>query len=81
MLSPSFPSYQQEVSPSALEPFTVEDAVSDLPRDSALEPDSVLDYGGLARSAYQQWSRGQIALDDLVPPVEGRPAETQLVLL
>lgn len=48
---------------------TVADAIGDLPAETADDPDSVLPYESSPRTRLQEWLRGVIAIDELVPGV------------
>jgi len=48
-------------------PFTVEDAIADLPLEPASSADSPVPYGAPARSRFQLWARGLIETGEFVP--------------
>jgi DNA (cytosine-5)-methyltransferase 1 len=49
------------------EATTVRDALSDLPDATTNSADDAAAYVGHAASAYQQWARGELPIDDLLP--------------
>ena len=51
----------------AAPPFTVEDALADLPREEATDPDHAVCYGATPTSIFQAWARGEAILDRLIP--------------
>jgi DNA (cytosine-5)-methyltransferase 1 len=56
-----------ELTSSALSVPTVADALEDLPASSSLDPDEPVAYRSEPSSSYQQWVRGERALDQLIP--------------
>ena len=48
-----------------VQPVTVQEAIGDLPLETANSPDEPIDYASTADSKYQKWARGSIGLDAL----------------
>lgn len=82
-LRPSPPS-QLEQQPGAEEvreasdPWTVRDAIEDLPLEAATSPDAPVNYARAADGAYQRWARGELALSDLIPAPTLTPEPVRL---
>ena len=60
-----------------VQPVTVQEAIGDLPLETADSPDEPVDYAFTADSKYQRWARGSIDLDALCAapvPVDGSPS-------
>lgn len=56
-------------------PFSVADAIGDLPASTTNDPDQPVRYASSACSRFQQWARGEIGLLNLVPST--KPAARQ----
>ncbi|MCP9485539.1 MAG: DNA (cytosine-5-)-methyltransferase [Gaiellaceae bacterium MAG52_C11] len=56
-----------ELTTSPLPVATVSDAIDDLPTLTSSDPDDSVAYRSTPTSSYQQWARGRLGLDQLVP--------------
>lgn len=69
ILNPMMPKYQPRASDQNLpEPFTVEDAIGDLPLEAAESADDPVEYGEVAESSYQLYMRGEASPEAISPP-------------
>lgn len=74
ILQPTY-SQHQPIGRSPLPPpFTVKDAISDLPRGSTEALDDAVAYADDPTSPYQRWARGQLSLADIIPELSSMPA-------
>lgn len=67
ILQPYYRQYQPFGEQPPLPPFTVNDAISDLPASSAATLDDKTLYARNPASPYQRWARGQLTLTDMIP--------------
>lgn len=82
VLDPAQRSFQPGPSggPAGVQVRTVADAIGDLPAETAGDPDIALPYGSSPRTRLQEWARGVIPIDRLVPPVSAAAAPDELSL-
>jgi len=69
LTSPARPNFQPgaEVAMNAPDPFTVFDAIGDLPLETMSSPDLPTGYSSPASSVFQAWARGEVPLSSVVP--------------
>jgi DNA (cytosine-5)-methyltransferase 1 len=74
ILQPTYSQHQPIRQSPALPPFTVKDAISDLPPKSTEELDDAVAYAHNPTSPYQRWARGQLSLADIIPELSSTSA-------
>jgi DNA (cytosine-5)-methyltransferase 1 len=64
VIAPSYLNHQPDTTIGAerLPPFTVQDAIGDLPTDEAAALDEGLEYTGLPSSEFARWARGELPI-------------------
>ncbi len=69
MLNPMMAKYQpQALHSNATSSTSVQEAIGDLPAETATAPDEPSHYATKPKGDYQQWVRSQIRVDQLCPP-------------
>jgi DNA (cytosine-5)-methyltransferase 1 len=66
VITPSYLNHQPDSATrlERLPPFTVQDAIGDLPRDEAPDLDEGLEYATLPPSEFARWARGQLPIKE-----------------
>lgn len=77
---PAYPDRQRGLDAQLPAPPGVLDAIGDLPAATGDDPDEPVCYTSEAGTAYQQWARGEIGIDDLIGDRETLAAEPQMTL-
>jgi DNA (cytosine-5)-methyltransferase 1 len=77
---PVYPDHQRGLDSRLPAPTGVLDAIGDLPDATADDPDEPVCYASEARSAYQQWARGELGVEELLGSAEPLTVDSQLTL-
>jgi DNA (cytosine-5)-methyltransferase 1 len=77
---PAYPDQQYGLDAQLPAPPGVLDAIGDLPAATSVDSDEPVGYASEAETAYQQWARGDIGVDELIGDREALAAEPQMTL-
>jgi DNA (cytosine-5)-methyltransferase 1 len=77
---PAYPDQQRGLDDRLPPPPGVLEAIGDLPAAAGDDPDEPVRYASEARTAYQQWARGELGIEELAGDAEPLAHDSQLAL-